>query len=79
MDSKEECTPETIKSKGILYRPDMELDSDAKKMKFRIIDVLPSDAAPDTGDDGDDNGGDDNGGGTTPGGSTGDDDGGFAG
>ena len=57
----------------------MELDSDAKKMKFRIIDVLPSDAAPDTGDDGDDNGGDDNGGGTTPGGSTGDDDGGFAG
>lgn len=79
VDSKEECTPETIKSKGILYRPDMELDSDAKKMKFRIIDVLPSDAAPGTGDDGDDTGGDDNGGGTTPGGNTGNDDGGFAG
>ncbi len=67
VDSKEECTVETIKTKSILYRPDGELSADAKKMKLRIIDVVQSDTSS-TG--GEDDGGDD--GGETPGGNTGD-------
>ena len=61
VDSKEECTPDTIKTKGILYRPDGDLADEAKKMKLRVIDVLPSTGkTPDEGDEqqpeGDDNG-----------------------
>ena len=67
VDSKEECTVETIKSKSILYRPDGELSDEAKKMKLRIIDVVPSDKTPTDGDD-------TPGGGNTPGGGTGGDD-----
>ena len=62
VDTKEECTPDTIKNKGILYRPDGDLADEAKNMKLRVIDVLPSEAAPSDDDDdeqqpeGDDNG-----------------------
>lgn len=60
--TKEECTPDTIKKKGILYRPDGDLADEAKNMKLRVIDVLPSEAASSDDDDdeqqpeGDDNG-----------------------
>ena len=62
VDTKEECTPDTIKKKGILYRPDGDLADEAKNMKLRVIDVLPSEAASSDDDDdeqqpeGDDNG-----------------------
>lgn len=62
VDAKEECTPDTIKKKGILYRPDGDLADEAKNMKLRVIDVLPSEVAPSDNDDdeqqpeGDDNG-----------------------
>lgn len=78
--TKEECTPDTIKKKSILYRPDGNLADEAKKIKLRVIDVLPSDKTPtedegDEGTGGDDTGGNDTGGntggGTTPGGGTG--------
>ena len=66
VDSKEECTVETIKNKSILYRPDGELSDEAKKMKLRIIDVVPSDKTTTDEPDNDDGGG--NTGGNTGGG-----------
>ena len=61
VDSKEECTPDTIKTKGILYRPDGDLADEAKKMKLRVIDVLPSTGkTPDDDDEQQPEGGDDN-------------------
>lgn len=68
VDTKEECTPDTIEKKGILYRPNNELTDDAKKMKLRVIDVLPSAGTPSGGEEEEeepDTGGQ---GGNTPGG-----------
>lgn len=67
VDTKEECTPATIERKGILYRPDMELSDEAKKMKLRVIDVLPSEKTS-SPDEGDDNTGNNNQGGGSTGG-----------
>lgn len=69
VDSKEECTVETIKTKSILYRPDADLSDEAKKMKLRIIDVLPSDPSTTNPDDNQPDSG-----GSTPGGGSGGDD-----
>jgi hypothetical protein len=71
VDSEKECTAETIRSRGILYKSRGDFADEIKGISLSITNLGGSSGSPADDDDGDDN---TTGGGTPGGGSSGGDD-----